>query len=94
MLTRNDVIEMEAGENLDVLVSKYVTKVEAVKPYSTSLTEAWILIDLLKEKGILIHITRLFDCFRVSWNHNDDEVYTKTAEEGLSKISILSILDL
>ena len=81
----------KTGNTLDELVTSYVMD-GLSKPYSKNIQNAWLLVDHLKEKGILVKIERLFDCYRVSWAY--DDIYADTAAEGLCKLAIIASLNL
>lgn len=84
MLTRENVLEMEPGEELNGLISKHVFGVDmfAEVLYSTDISAAWDVFNYFKEIGVLI---------QVGWNPKKKHAWCIIAANGVCGVSSVDI---
>ncbi|MEK4355175.1 hypothetical protein MKX41_30770 [Paenibacillus sp. FSL R5-0475] len=103
-LTREEILAMEPGQELDELICNHIFDLEMVAHvhYSSDISAAWEVVTHLMNdhkdvlvQGVSFEKNRLFDC--AIYEHEDELAVTSmqsSAPEAICKAALLAVLNL
>ncbi|MFD1776671.1 BC1872 family protein [Paenibacillus rhizophilus] len=95
-LTREEILAMEPGRELDELICNQIFELEMVAHvhYSTDISAAWEVLEKMKQRWHDFNIGRHNGKWSVGWNYTDFVENINSAPEAIGKASLLAGLNL
>jgi len=107
-MNKEIILNLKPGRDMDALIAEYIFKwgkdkiyheLKMVRPdlsylpyYSTSIGNAWTVIEKLVEQGEFINIIPTADSYNVEYDYEREILNAKTAPEAICKVALLIIL--
>ncbi len=98
-MSRDEILAMPAGREINALIAKNVIKSRRVKHYSTDIAAAWEVMEAMRKNGVLSEYDSRFGYRFVFWDYTKNpqrpfEATAETAPLAICRAALLAMMEI